>query len=116
MEELLKRFSTGVLQFQFYYPLFMAYLWMIGAFYYYLRWEKKTPPFNQPPTLSRYPLVTLMVPCYNEADIVDETIDALDKQKYPNFEIIAINDGSRDDTAMKLDLLSRRYRRLRVIH
>lgn len=116
MEELLKRFSTGVLQFQFYYPLFMAYLWMIGAFYYYLRWEKKTPPFNQPPTLSRYPLVTLMVPCYNEADNVDETIEALDKQKYPNFEIIAINDGSRDDTAMKLDLLSRRYRRLRVIH
>lgn len=116
MSELLEQFFRGLLKFQFYYPLFMAYVWMIGACYYYQRWERKTPPHHQPPVLTRFPLVSLMVPCYNEADNVDETIAALDRQIYPNFEIIAINDGSSDDTTLKLDLLSQRYPRLRVVH
>ena len=116
MSELLEQFFRGLLKFQFYYPLFMAYVWMIGACYYYLRWERKTPPYSQPPVLTHFPLVSLMVPCYNEVDNIDETIAALDRQIYPNFEIIAINDGSSDDTTLKLDLLSQRHSRLRVVH
>ena len=77
------------MDFLFYYPLFMSYLWMIGAVYYYLHWEKVEGNYDEVPQLSEYPGVSLVVPCFNESKNVEETIAYLDGQIYPNFEIIA---------------------------
>jgi biofilm PGA synthesis N-glycosyltransferase PgaC len=38
---LLRAFIDSLLDFAFYYPLFMAYLWIIGALIYYYHWGKK---------------------------------------------------------------------------
>ncbi len=38
------------------------------------------------------------------------------EQRYENIEVIAINDGSSDDTAEVLDQLTLEFPRLRVIH
>jgi len=106
-----------MLMFAFYYPLLMAYIWMGGATHYFIRWESKQHgTFMTPPTLSSYPSVSLMVPCHNEGDNVEETIQALTEQNYPNIEVIAINDGSTDNTGEILDQLATRYPRLRVVH
>ena len=43
-------------------------------------------------------LVSVIVPCYNRADIVGETVDSLLRQTYPHLEIIAVDDGSTDNT------------------
>ncbi len=108
---------AGFFGFTYYYPLFMAYTWMTGALIYFFRWEK---PFGtdqrNPPELDEYPGVSILVPCHNEADNIRETVAWLDLQRYDNFEIIAINDGSTDGTGEILDELADRYRRLRVIH
>ena len=37
--------------FAFYYPLFMAYHWMIGALYYFFHYEIKLGKVNSPPQL-----------------------------------------------------------------
>ena len=37
-------------------------------------------------------------------------------QHYPNIEVIAINDGSKDNTAEVLDALAKEDPRLRVLH
>ncbi len=66
--------------------------------------------------LAGFPPVSILVPCHNEGDNLRETIAALDKQNYPDFEIVAINDGSTDSTAELLDELGRQYPRLRVVH
>ncbi|MFN3630771.1 MAG: poly-beta-1,6-N-acetyl-D-glucosamine synthase, partial [Casimicrobiaceae bacterium] len=66
--------------------------------------------------LKSAPLVSVLVPCYNEEDNVEEVVAALDKLDYPNFEIICINDGSKDRTGELLDAMLPRYPRLRVIH
>ncbi len=102
--------------FAFFYPITMSFFWIIGGLYYYFRRERGTRVRSDPPPMKQYPLATLLVPCHNEGANVDETIAALDAQKYPDFEIIAINDGSTDDTGPRLDALAARYPRLRVLH
>ncbi|MFC5742478.1 poly-beta-1,6-N-acetyl-D-glucosamine synthase [Dyella tabacisoli] len=105
-----------LLDYAFYYPLVMSFTWMSGSLIYYLQWERKRPTRTNPPPLESYPLVTLIVPCHNEGEQVRETIAHLDAQCYPDFEIIAVNDGSTDDTGAQLEALQAEYPRLRVIH
>lgn len=102
--------------FVFYYPLFMAYLWMIGGLDYYLRREYHQALPDNPPPLSFYPKVTIIVPCHNEAAHLHETIGHLFRQQYPDFEVIAVNDGSSDETGRMLDDLAKENTRLRVVH
>ena len=102
--------------FAFFYPLTMSVLWMIGGTYYFFRREYRQPARQQPPQLADYPLVSILVPCHNEGDNIDETIAALQAQRYPDFEIIAIDDGSTDDTAQRLQALLGQNPRLRAIH
>ena len=107
---------TVLLDFAFYYPLLMSFVWMSGGLIYYLRWERGEPLRIEPPVLPHAPFVTLIVPCHNEGEQVRETIAHLDAQRYPHFEIIAVNDGSTDDTGAQLDELQQEFPRLRVIH
>jgi biofilm PGA synthesis N-glycosyltransferase PgaC len=106
----------AMLDFVFYYPLFMAYLWMIGALDYYLRREYRTARPDEPPQLPSYPKVSIIVPCHNEAAHLHDTIGYLFRQKYPDYEIIAVNDGSTDETGRMLDDLARENPCLRVVH
>jgi glycosyltransferase involved in cell wall biosynthesis len=39
-----------------------------------------------------------VVPCYNRADIVGGTVQAILQQEYQNFELVLVDDGSRDNT------------------
>jgi len=48
------------------------------------------------------PAVAFVVPCHNEGDNARDTLAYLADQDYPDFEIIAINDGSRDKSAALL--------------
>ena len=56
------------------------------------------------------------MPCYNEGDNAEETLATAAAVDYPDFEVIAINDGSRDNTAEVLDRLVERIPKLRVVH
>lgn len=98
------------------YPYVFAWYWMVGGVLYYLLHERREPPYTQPPTLPSYPPVSILVPCYNEQHQAEETFAALDRIVYPDFEIVAVNDGSRDDTADVLNALVARYPRMRVVH
>jgi len=101
--------------FVFFYPFFMSYVWMIGALYYYYKWERKEIKLTQAPKLDSYPMVSIIVPCYNEADHIEEIINHLHYINYPKYEIIAINDGSRDNTAEILKSLMQKSDKLRVV-
>lgn len=112
---MLQELWQSVLNFVFYYPLFMSYLWMMGALIFYVK-ERKDPAFTQPPALQEYPLVAVLIPCFNEGDNAEETITQALTLKYPNFEVIAINDGSSDNTGEVLNRLAAQHPRLRVVH
>jgi glycosyltransferase involved in cell wall biosynthesis len=63
--------------------------------------------------------VTAFFPAYNDAGTIPTMIiRALQTlpQVTGDYEVVVINDGSTDDTALVLDEMARRYDRLRVIH
>lgn len=51
-----------------------------------------------PPDDTR-PLISIIVCAYNAEETVAETLEAIGKLQYPNFETIFVNDGSTDHTA-----------------
>ena len=48
------------------------------------------------------PPITLVVPAYNEQDVIATTVHALLNLEYPEKEIIVVDDGSTDETLARL--------------
>lgn len=61
-------------------------------------------------------LVSIVLPVYNGADLLPAAIDSVLAQDHPHWELIIINDGSRDDTAQIAEDFAARDARIRVFH
>ncbi|MBR4833496.1 MAG: glycosyltransferase family 2 protein [Thermoguttaceae bacterium] len=46
--------------------------------------------------------ISVIVPCYNCEQLIDETLESLERQSFKNFEVLCVNDGSTDGTLKKL--------------
>lgn len=62
------------------------------------------------------PLVSIVMPCYNNGQTLARTVKSIQAQTESNWELIAVDDGSRDETLSVLESLSRDEPRMRVIH
>jgi glycosyltransferase involved in cell wall biosynthesis len=65
------------------------------------------------------PAVSIVVLAYNEAKNLPDTIATIQKtisDKFPRYEIIIVNDGSRDDTGAVAEKLAGQDSRLKVVH
>ena len=49
------------------------------------------------------PRVSVIVPCYNHAAFVRETIESIRAQTYPDVELIVVDDASPDDSAAVIE-------------
>jgi len=50
------------------------------------------------PNQREWPAISVVVCSYNGARTIRDCLDGLQRLSYPNFEVIVVNDGSRDDT------------------
>lgn len=97
--------------FVFWYPAIMSMAWIVGGIMFYISNERRKPlPLN------KTPMVSILVPCYNEAETIENTVRELSKIQYPNYEIIVINDGSSDNTEEVAYGLLETYEKMRFIN
>ncbi len=59
------------------------------------------------------PLVSVIVPTRNRADMLDEALRSIFRQTYPNFEVVVVDDGSTDHTPV---VIRKHGDRIRVVH
>jgi glycosyltransferase involved in cell wall biosynthesis len=59
-------------------------------------------------------MISVLLPAYNAQDTIRQAIVSLQRQTFADFEIIAVDDGSADETGAILDGIS--DPRLKVIH
>lgn len=107
-----------VIGYIFYYPLFMSSLWIVGAIYFYFKNEKAVQSHLIPKLREgeRWEGISILIPCFNEGENAVETITYALNVAYPDFEVIAINDGSTDNTLEILVELARTNPKLKVVN
>jgi len=101
-----------VFNFVFLYPFVMAFVWIFGSLVFRVFVKNFLPSV---PAVVGTPPVSILVPCHNEERCIEETIRRLERQNYPQFEVIAVDDASTDGTALVLRRLQKEFRNLRVI-
>src|SRR5262245_16864302 len=47
------------------------------------------------------PLVSVIIPCYNDGSYLDESVSSIKAQTYSDIEIIIVNDGSDDESTLQ---------------
>lgn len=64
--------------------------------------------------LYNYPLVSVLMPIYNHADMALLALDSIINQSYKNIEIIILDDGSSDNLLELLEPYLKRYSNLKI--
>jgi biofilm PGA synthesis N-glycosyltransferase PgaC len=95
------------------YPIVTSITWITTALLFRWRWEpaQSVPP----PRQGDWPFVSVMVPAHNEQAVIARSVRAMLAMDYPAFEVVVIDDGSRDRTLGALAPLMQDPR-LRVVH
>ena len=60
------------------------------------------------------PVVSVLLPVYNTAQYLSDAVESILRQTFDRFELIAVDDGSEDDSAAVLDRYARVDGRIRV--
>ncbi len=55
------------------------------------------------------PLISIVVPAFNEGPVIESAIESVMRLDYPHFETVLVDDGSSDDTLARAQALVARY-------
>lgn len=60
--------------------------------------------------------LSIIIPVYNGSRFLKETLDSVLKQSFKEYELILVDDGSTDDTALICDEYASKDARIKVLH
>lgn len=102
------------------YPLgILTALLFLGLLLRTLFWLKYRPLTESDVGQIDWPFISVIMPAYNESEFILKAIDSVFRADYPRdkLEVIAVDDGSEDDTWEKLKIARENYgHSLRIIH
>jgi len=61
-------------------------------------------------------LVSVIIPCYNQADYISKALESVLAQTYSNWECIVVNDGSKDQSEAIIQSFSKKDPRIQLIN
>jgi cellulose synthase/poly-beta-1,6-N-acetylglucosamine synthase-like glycosyltransferase len=88
----LVEYATIVALVIFLFVLLIRYFGILSLAYLYLN------EYTFKPSKNYFPFVSIIVPVFNEARVIRDSIASLLKLNYSNYEIVIVNDGSTDST------------------
>jgi biofilm PGA synthesis N-glycosyltransferase PgaC len=103
---------SQLFQFVFFYPFFMALFWIAGSLIFFWRRERR---HHEPPELASYPQVTVLIPCHNEQLAIEQVVRTAAASRYPNLDILVIDDASTDASPALLEGLLAEIPHLRLL-
>ena len=62
------------------------------------------------------PIVSVVIPAYNNENTIEATIRSIMEQSYKNLEIVVIDDNSKDNTLQILETLQKQDERIKIFH
>lgn len=63
------------------------------------------------------PIISVIIPFYNDKKYIEQSINCILNQTFPYYEILIIDDGSKDEESLKkLEEVSKIDKRIRVFH
>src|ERR1035438_10822270 len=112
------------------FSIFLGAVWLSRLFAVGLNMHKiaeiTRPEYDAAPVdaAGRVPRISIVVPARNEAEHIEEALMSLLQLDYPDYEVIAVDDRSEDETGAILDRLQAQWRergeashhRLKVLH
>jgi chlorobactene glucosyltransferase len=86
---------------------------------YVLKSLKQSPmldSYDKSANIRNFPIVSIILPARNEEKYIAKCLDSLLNQDYPNFEIIAVNDSSTDETGVIMQQYAAQDPRIQVVN
>ena len=63
------------------------------------------------------PVISVVIPFYNDKDYIDQSVNSILNQTFPYYEILIIDDGSKDKESLKkLEEIEKKDKRIKVFH
>ena len=66
--------------------------------------------------VNKNPFFSIIIPVYNVEKYLCECIDSVLKQKFDDYEIILVDDGSTDNSSSICDSYAKKYQKIKTIH
>lgn len=61
-------------------------------------------------------LISVIVPCYNQSQYIEDTLHSILSQRYSNWECIVVNDGSTDNSKEKIEIFAQKDPRFKLVN
>lgn len=98
----------------YFFAIYFLVYWLLVFVEHFPRLKKE---YKTKITLQSYPLVSVLVPAWNEEKTVTKTLRSLSHLDWPNdkLEIIVINDGSTDKTSQKVRTFMQSHKSMNIV-
>lgn len=97
------------------YQMIIAILLVVFAINLILNLRSLRRPDSNSKIAEPAPLISVLIPARNEEENIETCLKSLQKQDYPNFEVLVLDDNSTDSTAELVEGMAAKDERIRLI-